>query len=76
MLFLVCPVGTRTLSMVEFLQAMKGMGFNMSLKRKYILIMTLIIVTAVVIVICVSIFTQKQATEFDGTLVWNYIRCV
>ena len=41
----------------------------MATKKKYLLIATLIIITAVIIVICVSIFMNGQITEFDGTLV-------
>lgn len=41
----------------------------MSVKKKVFWIAALIIIAAVIVVFCVSIFTGNQASEFDGTLV-------
>jgi len=38
-------------------------------KRKYFLIVTLIILAAIILVICVSIFANGPGSEYDGTLV-------
>lgn len=41
----------------------------MTIKKKVFWIAILIIIAAVAIVLCVSYFTGKNPTEFDGTLV-------
>ena len=41
----------------------------MTVKKKFFWITAFIIISAVIIVLCVSYFTGGQASEFDGTLV-------
>jgi len=41
----------------------------MSVKKRVFLISAMIIIAAIVIVICVSLLTQGQTSDFDGTLV-------
>ncbi|MDD3173306.1 MAG: hypothetical protein PHF63_06550 [Herbinix sp.] len=41
----------------------------MTVKKKVFWITTLIIITAIVIVLCVGYFIDGQPSEFDGTLV-------
>jgi uncharacterized membrane protein YhaH (DUF805 family) len=41
----------------------------MAAKKKLFWIVTLIVIAAVIVVICVSLLTGEQASEFDGTLV-------
>ena len=42
----------------------------MTVKRKKLFfIATFIIIAAVAIVLCVGLFTQRQKSEFDGTLI-------
>lgn len=52
-------------------------GLNMGIKKKYLLIATLIIICAVVVVIYAGYFTGENATEYDGTLVktcqWRFL---
>jgi flagellar basal body-associated protein FliL len=46
------------------------MGAFMTLKKKRLILITvLIIIAAVTIVLCVNYFTKSQVYEFDGTLV-------
>lgn len=42
---------------------------SMTVKKKFFWITAFIIISAVIIVLCVSYFTGGQASEFDGTLV-------
>lgn len=46
----------------------------MMTRKKIVIITTFIIIAAVAIVLCVSLFTGKQPDEFDGTLV-NSVTC-
>lgn len=42
----------------------------MTMKMKRVLLITMfIVITAVIIVICVNLFTGNQIQEYDGTLV-------
>lgn len=45
----------------------------MSTKKKIVWVSAVIIIAAIAIVICVSLFTKGEASEFDGTLVRNMI---
>lgn len=38
-------------------------------KKKLFWIVTLIVLTAIIVVICVSLFTGEHVSDFDGTLV-------
>ena len=42
---------------------------DMTVKKKVFWIATLIVLAAIVIVLCVSYFSEGQVSEFEGTLV-------
>jgi hypothetical protein len=42
----------------------------MSVKKKFFWISAIVLIAAIVIVICISLLTNGQVSEFDGTLVW------
>lgn len=44
---------------------------QMSVKKKFLCIAAIIIISAIIIVLCVGFFTGGEPSEFDGTLVNN-----
>lgn len=53
----------------EFRNLRKGLGAVMKAWIKVFLITAMILITAVVIVVCVSLFTGQEVKDYDGTLV-------
>ncbi len=41
--------------------------------KKILCVVALIIIAAIIIVLCISYFTGKQPTEYEGTLVSNIL---
>ncbi len=48
----------------------------MSTKKRIFVIATCIIVVAVIIVVCVRLFTGDKSEDFDGTLVKSWVDTV